>query len=428
MTFADIWPYIAIVLLVICSAYFSSSETTFATANGLRLKNAAKSGRLGDRLALYIYDNYERALVSILICNNLVNIAASSVATVIALHLIPGDSGTIVATAVMTVIIIIFGEILPKVISIQQTYTLAPKLSIPLRGIMIVLKPVALLVNWMTRGIMKVGAKNQNSGPAVTEDDLEIIIDTVEDEGVIDEDRCDLLQSALDFDEVQAYEIITPRVDMLAIDIDDDYDEILDAIMESPYTRIPVYEDSIDNIIGILHLNQALKALADEPDEEVDIRGLMMSVTFVHKTTDLPDVLSAMRTHQCHMVIVTDEYGGTMGVLTMEDVLEQLVGDIWDETDEIVDEFKKVGRDLYEADGDMRLEDFFDELDMDTRDMDDDNATVGGWAIDMLGGYPKVGDSFQYKNIEVTVKKRRNLRVVRLAVKVTPVEDGGDED
>ena len=161
---------------------------------------------------------------------------------------------------------------------------------------------------------------------------------------------------------------------------------------------------------------------------QFDLRSILMPVNFVHKTMPLDDVLAVMKTRQCHMVIVTDEYGGTMGCLTMEDVLEQLVGDIWDESDEIVDEFVQTGDDSYEADGNMRIYDFFEELDIDDRDFDDDNATLGGWAIEMLGDYPKVGDSFDYKNLTITVKKLQNLRVTRLAVQVRPLPPEEEEE
>ncbi len=242
---------------------------------------------------------------------------------------------------------------------------------------------------------------------------------------MIDEDRADLLQSALEFDEVLAYEILTPRVDMVSIDIDDDTDEILKTIFASPYSRIPVYRDTIDNVIGVLHLNRVFKALAD--GAEINIGQMMMPATFVHKTMTLPDVLKTMKKRKNHLVVVTDEYGGTMGVLSMEDVLEQLVGDIWDESDEVDEEIVPLGGDRYDVDADMRIEDFFDELDLDDRDFDDDNTTLGGWAIEQLGRYPRVGDRFEYRNLTITVKKRKKLRVMRLLVQVHPLPDEPEE-
>ena len=415
---ATLSSYLLIVLLIAFSAFFSGSEISYSSLNALRMKNAAESSGLAAKAAYWIYQAYDSALVTILIGNNLVNIASSSVATLIAVSLL-GDEGAWAATAVMTVLILTFGEIIPKIIAVQLPEGFAKFVALPLRVMMFITKPIVWVFNKLLMLLDRVWARFGESGPTVTEDDLETILETVEDEGVIDEDRAELLQSALDFGDVLAYEIITPRVDMLAIDIEDDWEEVLKTAYDSPYSRIPVYEDTIDNIIGILHLNHFFKELVEQP--QFDLRSILMPVNFVHKTMPLDDVLTVMKKRQCHMVIVTDEYGGTMGCLTMEDVLEQLVGDIWDESDEIVDEFVQTGEDTYEADGDMRIYDFFEELDIDDRDFDDDNATLGGWAIEMLGDYPKVGDSFDYKNLTITVKKLQNLRVIRLAVQVHPL-------
>ncbi len=426
---ATVWDYIAIVIFIMFSAFFSGSEIAYASVNEIRLKKAAEAenGSKIAKLAYGIYNSYDDALITILIGNNLVNIASSSVATVIAISLM-GDKGAGVATAIMTVIILTFGEIVPKIIAVQISFDFAKLAAVPLKVLMIVTFPVVWVIKLVLGGVDKLIKKEENeAADTITEDDLETIIDTVEDEGVIDEDMADLLQSALDFDDVLAYEVISPRVDMVTIDIEDSFEEIIETANASSYTRIPVYEDTVDNIIGILHLNHFYKHLAENPNG-FDIREILMPVNFVHKTMPLNDVLKEMKRRQCHMVIVTDEYGGTMGCLTMEDVLEQLVGDIWDETDDIEPEIVETGENTFDVDGDMRLEDFLDEMDIDDRDFDDDNATVGGWAIEMLGDYPKVGDTFEYENLTVTVKKLQNRRVVSVSVKVEPIEENEDED
>lgn len=428
MNTPSVWSYLSIVGLLGLAAFFSAAEIGFASINELRLKRAAESGH--DKLASLAWSVYERfndALVMILLANNLVNIAASSVATVVVISLL-GENVAWVATVVMTLLIITFCEILPKIIAVQTSFKLARLSAIPLKGFMILFFPVVWLIQRILKYTDRVwGSSRDAAAPAMTQDDLETIIDTVEDEGVIDEDRAELLQSALDFDDVLAYEIITPRVDLLAIDVEDSFEEVLEVANGSPYSRLPVYEDTIDNIIGILHLNHFYKELSTGRSG-FDIREILMPVNFVHKTMPLDDVLREMKKRKCHMVIVTDEYGGTMGCLTMEDVLEQLVGDIWDETDEVVEEFVETGEDTYEADGDMRIEDFFYNLDIDDRDFDDDNITLGGWAIEMLGDYPKAGDSFEYRNLTVTVKKLQNRRVVRLAIKVWPAPELDEEE
>jgi CBS domain containing-hemolysin-like protein len=420
MTNVSFWQYLGIIGLLGLSAFFSGSEIAFAKANRMRLRAATEEGSVLSKIAYYIYQSYDNALVTILIGNNLVNIAASSVATVIAIALM-GDNGAWVATLAMTVLIIIFGEIVPKIVASQVPEGFARAVSIPLRALMTLLFPLVWVLSLLLKGVDRLLKKRVGETPSVTEEDLETILDTVEDEGVIDEDRADLLQSALDFDEVLAYEILTPRVDMVAIDIDDDKDEILRTIFDSPYSRIPIYRDTVDNVIGVLHLNRVFKALAD--GAEINLSQMMMPATFVYKTMALPDVLKVMKKRKSHLVVVTDEYGGTMGVLSMEDVLEQLVGDIWDESDEVDEEIVSLGGDRYDVDADMRIEDFFEELDIDDRDFDDDNTTIGGWAIEQLGRYPRVGDQFDYRNLTITVKKRRKLRVIRLLVVAHPVEE-----
>lgn len=414
MTQVSVWQYLIIVGLILLSAFFSGSEIAYASLHPWRLKSASEQGKRFAKLACAIYDAYDSALVAILVGNNLVNIAASSIATVIAVSLL-GDGGAGVATLVMTILIITFGEILPKIIGASQPERFARAVALPLRGLMTLLFPLIRLVNLLLNAADRLWRRLLPAGPSVTQDDLETILDTVEDEGVIDEDRAELLQSALDFDEVLAYEIITPRVDILAVDVDDPLDETLDVILDSPYSRLPVYRDSIDDIIGILHLNHVFKSMVDE--ECPDVEDLMLPPVFVHKTMPLPDVLKIMKKKKSHMVVVTDEYGGTMGLLTMEDVLEQLVGDIWDESDVVEDACIDLGNGRYDVDADMRIEDFFEELDIDERNFEDDNTTVGGWAIEQLGRYPRVGDSFTYRNLTVTVKKKRKLRVMRLLVK-----------
>ncbi len=413
---------VALIILIAFSAFFSGSETAYSSSNEFRLRKASEEKPvLKNKFAYFIYSNYSKAISAILIGNNLVNIASSSIATLIVLALL-GEDYAWVSTVAMTILVLIFGEIMPKIIAAGMPEKFAWLVSWPLRIIMIILSPLVWLVDKFVWLISKLWKNKLPDGPAVTEDDLENIIETVEDEGVIDEETSDLLMSALDFDDVQAYEIITPRVDILAADIDDSFEEILEVALSSPYSRVPVYEDTIDNIIGILNIRRLFKRMLSE--EKPDIRSILMPVHFVHKTTTLPDVLSKMKQHKSHMVMVSDEYGGVMGLLTMEDVLEQLVGDIWDETDDIEAEIVQINDELYDVDGDMRIYDFFEEMEIDDRDFDDDNATLGGFAIEMLGGEPILGGSFEYKNLTITIRRLRKRRVERLAVTVNrPPED-----
>ncbi len=413
---------INIILIAICilfSAIFSASEIAYASSSRVKLRKAAEANERGARAAVDIAESFEKALITILIGNNLVNIASSAIATVIAIGLF-GKNGAGIATAVMTVIIITFGEITPKLISSRNPEKFACFISGLIRFLIFITTPIVVVLNAFVRLVGRIWHK-QTADEIVTEDDLETIFETAEDEGVVDEDTADLLQSALDFDDVLAYEIITPRVDLEAIDIEDSNDEIKEQIMNTTYSRLPVYEDSVDNIIGICHVNLTLKALAN--GEKFELRKLMMKPSFVHKTMPLDDVFEVMQNKDSHMVIVTDEYGGTMGILTMEDVLEQIVGDIWDEKDEIDEEFVELAPNLYEVAADMRIEDLFYELDMDEKDFDDDNATLGGWAIEMFAGYPEVGDSFDYKNLTLKVAETEGMRVTSLLVQFHPLPE-----
>lgn len=418
---------LAIVVCIVFSAFFSGSEIAYNILNENRLKQHGKNkdGALtgAAAVACSIKEQFDRVLIAILVGNNLVNMGSSSLATVIAVGLM-GDSGAWAATAIMTVIIITFGEISPKILASEKPEAFAKIAAYPLRVWTLLLTPFVWVMQKLMHGISRLWKNGEDNGPAVTENDLETIIETVEDEGVVDEDTADLLQSALDFGDTLAYEIITPRVDLVAIDMEDTREEILKTAFASPYTRIPVYEETTDNIIGILHLNHLYKALVKDPN--VCIKSLLMPPVFVHKTTPLDDVFNIMRKQKSHLVVVTDEYGGTMGIVTMEDVLEQLVGDIWDESDEIDEEFKEIKPHTFEVDGDMRLVDFLDEFEKDEEDVDDDNATVGGWAVEMLGGYPKLRESFVFEDLTVTILKKQNLRVQKLLVVQDP--DWKDEE
>jgi CBS domain containing-hemolysin-like protein len=323
------------------------------------------------------------------------------------------------------VLIIIFGESVPKILAKRNANKLALRFAYFIRFLMLVLKPVVAAVVWLV-GIITAPMKGDEieDEEDVAVEELQSIIETVEDEGVIDEERSELLQAALDFSNISASEVMTARVDMEALDIEDDWEDILEAINNSHYSRLPVYEGSIDNIIGILYLNHFFKALLD--NEVVDIRSLLMEPCYVYKTMKLPGVLNELRKCKMHLAIVTDEYGGSMGLITMEDVMEQIVGEIWDESDEIFSDVIEREEGLYEIDGDMSISDFLELLDWDEDSFDSESSTVGGWTIEMFGAFPEPGQSFTYENITVTVLSMDNLRVEKVLVEVHPTEDEED--
>ena len=406
--------YILILIFVIFSAFFSASEIAYASANELRIKKAAENGGLPARWALYVKNNYDDALIGILIGNNIVNIFSSSIATVIAVELTGSDNGAWIATFIITLIILTFGEILPKIFASRKSREFTAVASIPLRIIMTVLYPFIRLFGKTIDLVSKIWETSAADDDAITEDDLETIIDTVEDEGVVDGETADLLQGALDFGDLKAYEILTPRVDMFAIDADDPPEVQKQELLNTIYTRVPVYKDTVDNIIGIINMNTWLMNAVE--DGSTDIEKSMTEPLFVHETMLISDVFEHMRAEKKHIAIVTDEYGGVAGLLTMEEILEQIVGEIWDEADPVEPEFIFIGDGRYLVNGDMRILELFDELDVDDRDFEDNNATVGGFAVEMLNDYADVGDTFDYKNLTFTVTKAEEHRVTELEV------------
>jgi len=411
---------VAVVVLMISAAFSSSVEMAYSSANRLRLENLGENGNKAAALACRIYDSYDDMLSSILILNDLSNIAASSIVSIIAMEIsVDGDEAlaTTLGTALITILIIIFGETIPKIVSKKNANKTATNYAYIVRALMIILKPlvfiVVTLIGLITKSLK--GEKPADEQEAAVEE-LFSIIETVEDEGVIDEERSELLQAALDFSDVSASEVMTSRVDMVSIDIDDDWGEILEIIDKSPYSRVPVFEDSIDNIIGVLYLNHFFKAITSL--ERIDIRPLLIKPCYVYKTVKLPSVLAEMRKSRTHLAIVTDEYGGSMGVVTMEDVLEELVGDIWDETDEFEPEVIEHGKNLFELDGDMNISDFLEMIDRSEDSFETDSATVGGWTIENFGRFPECGDSFAFENLTVTVLEVSGQRVEKVLLLV----------
>ena len=416
--------YLIIAGIAVCialSAFCSSSEMAYSSCNTMRLEGMKDDGSKRAALALLITERFDDALSAILIGNNLANIGASSLASVLVILISGGEEYAWLATLILTILVIIFGETIPKISTKKNPNTVALRHARPVRFMMVVLWPLIWLVVKLIH-LLTCKLPEQDAGsPEEAVEELQSIIETAEVEDVLDEDQSELLQAAIDFADVSALEVMTARVDVCAIDIDDDWDDILAVIEEAPYSRLPVYEDSIDNIIGVLYLNHFLKALSD--GDRVDIRKLLMPTCYVYKTMKLPAVLNQLRRAKQHLAVVTDEYGGTLGVLSMEDVLEQIVGDIWDETDTVEQEMVCRGEGEYELEGTMLLADFLDTLGINEDDFEAESSTVGGWTLEMFGGFPHVGDSFRHENMTVTVLGMVDgRRVGKVLVQVDPEE------
>ncbi len=424
------WAYVVIFLMICLSAYFSASEIAFNSVNKMRLRKAAEAGNKSSKIAYGIVEKFHIALCAILIGNNLANIAISTCSTLIVMNLFKDDVAiaTTIATILVTVIILIFGEIVPKVLSKQYADKFVNVVALSVRILTIVLSPIVFIVMGLVSVLRKLwGTDRKDDDPTVTEEELVSIIDIVEEEGVIDEEQGELLQSTLDFRDTTIEEIMTPRIDMTAIDIDDA--EEMKAILSdtSQYSRLPVYEDSIDNIIGVLSLTRYYKATLDK--ENPDIRPILLKPCKMHKTMKLPAALSKLREAKMHLAIVIDEFGGTLGVVSMEDILEELVGEIWDDTDTVFNECLTTGENTYEVDGTMNIEDFFEEVEfVQPDDFECQYSTMGGWAIEMLDADPKVGQSFRYKNLFVIVSEMEEERVTKLTVLVEQEKDENDKE
>ena len=419
--------FAALFVCVALSGFFSGSEMSYSSCSRIRIENLMEGGDKRAARAFKILENYDEALGSVLIGNNLVNIAASSIGSVLIIKLM-GSSYAWLSTVVVTVIVIIFGETIPKIRAKKISNTLALRYATPVNVLMTILKPLVFVVikflDFIT-GELKGEDSDMDEDTAAEEaiDELQTIIETAEDEDVLDEDQSELVQAAIDFLDVAAYEAMTSRVDVEAIDIEDDREDILNVIMEdTAFSRIPVYEGSIDNIIGILYLNHFLKAYTESGD--VDIRSLLMKPLYVYKTTKLTSVLDLLRSEKQHMAVVCDEYGGTLGIITMEDILEEIVGDIWDEEDEIEeDEVKEISENLFELDGDLGIDDFCQTVGIDPDEFESDSDTAGGWALEHFEAYPVNGDVFEDEGLKVTILDIDERRVERLLVERLPIAE-----
>lgn len=413
--------YLVIAGLAAClglSAFFSASEMAYSSCNALRLEHLRDDGNRRAAVALRLTERYDDTLSAILIGNNLVNIAASSLGSVLVILLTGSDQHAWLSTLIITVLVILFGETIPKITAKKNANRLSLRNAYVVNVLRVVLKPliwlIVKLIALLTLGMK--GEADETGEEAVEE--LQSIIETAEDEEVLDEDQSELLQAALDFSEISASEVMTARVDVQAIDIDDDWEDIIAQVEDAPYSRLPVYENSVDNVIGVLYLNHFLKALTD--DGRTDIRKLLMPPCYVYKTMKLPAVLNQLRRAKQHLAIVSDEYGGTLGVLSMEDVLETIVGDIWDETDTVEQEVVERAEGSYELDGDMVLGDALELLGIDENEVEAESETLGGWTVETFGTFPREWDSFPFGGWSFTVLSMDGRRVEKLLAEKAP--------
>lgn len=413
--------YLLIVFLLLCSAFFSGTEIAYTSLSKLKMKRDSENPSRVQKLVSFIYNHYDYALSTVLVGNNLVNIAATSVATVLAVKMVASSGGKLtddvassIVTVVMTAVILIVGEITPKMVARRCNEAFAKIAAYPLLVLMILFFPVVLFSTGVVDLFSNLWKKNTQE-VTITEEEFETLLDTAEDEGIIDESETELLQSALEFTDLNAADILTPRIDVIGFELHDSVEDILKVIRETQFSRFPVYERTIDHVVGILYVKHLLKELVNDPN--VQLKDMLLEPAYIPKTMRLHDIMNEFRLHQTHMVIVADEYGGIMGIVTMEDVLEQLVGEIWDENDDIVSDWQELDKCRFECSGDMNLSDFLNNLELDDDELESDCATVGGWATENIGVMPAPFDSFDYKQYTVLVKHvDENHRITRLLI------------
>ncbi len=407
----DLLPILLIIVLcIIGSAYFSASETAFSTMNRIRVKNLAENGNSRAALALKLVENYDKLISTILIGNNIVNIASSSLATVV-FTLWLADAGVSVSTAVMTVVVLIFGEISPKALAKESAESFALATAPLMNAIMILLTPLNFLFSLWRKLLDKVFKKSAD--PGITTEELITMVDEAQNEGGIDEHNGNLIRSAIEFDDLDAKDIITPRVDVVAVEKGAPMQEVADVFMENTYSRLLVYEDDIDNIVGMIHEKDFFTILNRGAQ---DFASAIKPVIYISGGMKISELLRLIQQSHTHIAVVVDEFGGTKGILTLEDILEQLVGNIWDEHDVVEHDIKELNETTYIVSSSCSLDDFFEAFSF-SEDADDyDSVTVGGWVMERLGEVPEVGSHFVFHDSEVYVvsMEKRHVKEIRI--------------
>ena len=393
-------------ICLVLSAFFSASETAFSSLNKTRLKTMVEDNQKA-ALALHLAEQYDRLISTILIGNNIVNISIASIGTVLFVKVV-GDMGATVSTVVVTVAVLIFGEITPKSIAKDCPERFAMFAAPVLRLLIWVMAPLNFLFSLWKKLIAKIFKIKTDT--KMSQEELLMFVEEVEQDGTIDSDEMNLLRNAIEFNDQNVVDILTHRVDLEGIPIDADKLQIAKVFDETRYTRLLVYEETIDNIVGILHLKDFYIGGGMTQQE---IRDIMSPPLFIHKTEKLDDLLRLLQSHKSQMAIILDEYGGTLGIVTMEDVLEELVGEIWDEHDEVEEDFRQTGEHTYLVDCGVNMDDFCDFFDI---EVEAHSVSVGGWISETLDKVPVLGDQFDFADLQITVTKTDGHRIAEAQV------------
>ena len=407
---------VAIALLVMMSAYFSATETAFSCMNKIRMKNRADAGEHKAILALSLAEDFDRLISTILIGNNIVNITATTIGTVLFTKLFQ-EYGPTISTVVLTLVVLIFGEISPKSIAKENAESFAMFSAPLLRVLLVILRPLNFLFTQWKRLLNLVF--RPSGDPGITEEELITMVSEAENEGGLDQHESQLIRSAIEFGDLEAGDILTPRVDIVAVEDSATMDEIAAIFAESGYSRLPIYHDSIDNIVGVIHEKDFYAA---RYRGETDLNQLKAPVLYTTGNTKISELLRILQKNKAHMAVVVDEYGGTEGIATLEDIVEELVGEIWDEHDEVIETFRKQPDGSYFIACSADLDDMYDLFQVKGVC---DAATVSGWVMEQVGRVPEVGDHFQAEGLDVTVTQVEHRRVLEIRVRVLEEEPEG---
>ena len=412
--------WVALVVLVAFSAFFSASETAFSSLNQIRLKSRAEDGDNSAARVLAMAEKYDKLLSTILIGNNIVNIAAASIGTIIFTKMLGAERGATVSTMVLTIVVLIFGEVTPKSLAKEMPETIATAVAPVLSLLMLVLTPLTWLFSQWKRLLSHFVHSSESD--TITEGELMTMVSEAESDGELTDRESELIRSAIEFDDVEVEEILTPRVDVVAVEDDISLEELAQTFAESGYSRLPVYHGTIDNIIGVVHEKDFYIARLKKATK---IDDLVAPTLYTTGSTQISQLLRTLREQHHHMAVVVDEYGGTEGIITLEDILEELVGEIWDEHDEVTEDFRKQSDGSWLVSGSASVDDLFETLDL-PEDEDIDSNTVNGLVQEKTCHLPKVGDHFSLGEYDGVVTRTARRRVTE--VRLTPTDPAAAPD
>ncbi|MBQ8624283.1 MAG: HlyC/CorC family transporter [Oscillospiraceae bacterium] len=413
-----------IVVLLLFSAIFSASETAYNSVNKARLRSIADDGNKRAIMAIKISDNFDKALTTILIGNNIVNLTASALTTIYVTEEF-GIEYVAIGTAVITVVVILIGEIIPKNLANEFPEAFSLFIAYPLHWLIVVFTPVVWVLLKLKNFIVRL-CGGEDKQPSLTEEELKYIIDEIEDEGVLNEEESDLVKSALEFHDISISEILIPRVNVAAVDIEDSIEEIRDVFLSTHFSRLPVYEKTIDNIVGIIHQKNFFDMYLEG---RRDINEILQKPLYIFGLTAISEIMREMQKTKNHMAIVVDQYGGTQGIVTMEDIIEELVGEIYDETDEEDTSFVKLEEENeYEVSADLSIRDFLENIELEDEEIETDCNSIGGLVMENLDHIPENGEVVDCGRFTFKVVSADEQKIQRIRITVNEIDDGDDKD